>query len=192
MDSFFSFLRGKKPSLKIDFSKGNEAYKKGCSLADKRQCEEALIFLDIAINNAIAEAYQERGHCLMSLEFYIDAIEDFNIAIKHNSTDCNLYFCRGLSRHTIGDLSGAISDKSLAIAYSKLKNEENANRDIKAKNMGYNSITEYYEVFMEDWERDLDFDINMRDKLSKLTDASLANQLLNQHCQMWDVHRKRR
>ena len=112
MLSFFSslFSRTKKANQENNYQRGFEEYQKGCTLVDNKQDEEALLFFDIAINNGITEAFQERADSLKSLGFFIDAIKDYTKAIEINPTDCNLYFCRGVARNAIGDLATAISD----------------------------------------------------------------------------------
>ncbi len=200
MASFFSkfFSKPKNTREDISYSAGLEAFRTGCSLSSKRQDDDAIRHFDIAIKNGVVEAYEQRGYCLQSLGFFIDSIEDFTKAIAVNPKDCNLYFCRGIARHTVGDLALAISDKHLAIEYSKLKNPVNSQRDEIAKAKGSNSLTEYYELYMALWERDLEFDIQTRDKFNKLKESGLekdiqfANQLLATHTRIWDSNLKRR
>ena len=197
MASLLSLLK-KMNKLDFNLAKGIDAHKKGCNLAERRQDNDALIYFDIAIENGVNEAYEQRAYCLQALEFYLDAIEDLTRAIEYNPTNCNLYFCRGISKHTIGDFAGAIADKRFAIEYSKLKNETNDKRNEIAKKLGSNTVTEYYEIYMATWESDLEFDIQTRDRFSKIKESGLekdieyANQLLALHTKIWDINLKRR
>src|SRR5579862_9522892 len=85
-----------KETKSLSFENGIEAYQKGCVHADNGEYEDALKCFDFAIDCGIKEAYQERGLCLNSLDYFLDAIDDFNKAIQLTPEDCNLYYCRGL------------------------------------------------------------------------------------------------
>ena len=199
MLSLFSHFFKKQEKSKQDYNylKGYESYKIGRNLVEKKNDEEALTFFDIAIGNGV-KAYQDRGDCLNSLGFLRDAIEDYTRAIEENPTDCNLYFCRGVARHSIGDLADAISDKWLAIQYSQLENEANTNKAKIAKTFMSSSVTEFYELAMVDWEDDLESDIKLKDKISKLIESGLeknielANHLMKNRTQLCYKNLKRR
>lgn len=200
MSAFFSkmFGQSKKAQRPADYRKGEEEFKIGCSFAQKRQDEEAVYHLDVAIKNGITQGHEQRAYCLQSMGFLLDAIDDFSIAIDLNPTDCNLYFCRGVCRQAIGQLALAIADKHLAIEYSKVKSEINSRRDEIARAQGSESLTAHYELIMALWENELGYDIQMADKIEKLkktgreADIQFANQLLSIHTGRWESKQKRR
>lgn len=181
MASLFSLLfktyKNRNPTFKLQGLTELEAYRKGCELTDARKYQMALEYLDFAIEKGVSIAYQERANCLKSLGYFIDAIVDYTRAIEINPADCNLYFCRGIAKHAIGDFAGAISDKHLAIEYSKLQNEPNNKRNEIAKSLEANSVTEYYQVYTSTWESDLSFVIKMKDDIRKFKESGLEKDV---------------
>src|SRR5262249_20484989 len=83
--------------------------------------QEAVNCFDKAIECGLedAELFETRGSCLQSLEWHLDAIDDFTRAISLEPDDCNLYFQRAISKTASGDQLGFEADIQQAICLSK-------------------------------------------------------------------------
>ena len=126
-----------KSTNKTRVSSGHFALKSGLAFESKNQFEAALSCYDEAINSGVKEAYALRAFCLQRLFFDLDAIADFDKAIKISPEDCNLYFGRHESRYEVGNYEGAIDDLKKAIELSRTAQNQ--------ADYG-SSITQTYEV----------------------------------------------
>lgn len=129
------------------FEKGKQHYLaeevKGTGTA---QIQLALECFDEAIGLGFEGGgiHASRGSCLQSLEFHLDAIDDFNKAISLNPQDSNLYFMRSVSKGAAGDLGGRIADLQEALRVSEIENETNKIYHAWAQELGYKNITAKY------------------------------------------------
>ncbi|MCQ2162111.1 MAG: tetratricopeptide repeat protein [Bacteroidales bacterium] len=72
----------------------------------------AMIFLSLMLCNAQydKDVFSFRGRLALSENRYADAISQFNILARLDSTDCWTFFYRGIAKYNLGDLRGAQSD----------------------------------------------------------------------------------
>jgi tetratricopeptide (TPR) repeat protein len=112
-----------------------------------RRDQEAVDCFDKALECGIedAELFGLRGSCLQSLEWHLDAIDDFTRAISLEPDDCNLYFQRAMSKTATGDQLGFQADIQQAIRLSKMDNALNRNYNQGAKEMGWPTAAAMYE-----------------------------------------------
>ncbi len=107
----------------------------GKQLYIKREFRNALTHLNNAIEyGPVNEAYALRGACYQEAEKHDLAIADFTTAILLDSTDCNLFYQRALSKEDCNDHEGAKADIIEAIRLSKITstlNEEYADEAVK-------------------------------------------------------------
>ena len=116
---------------------------------EERDDKLALFFLDKAIESGIKEAHFERAFCLQSLQFYFDAIEDFNQAIQNSKSDANLYYSRGHCKMIVGEYDQAISDLQMAIEVSRLPNKTNEEYDDEMRKSGWSSATQFFDSHLQ-------------------------------------------
>ena len=118
---------------------GYKAFQIGEDLLLKEQFQEALHYFDTAINSGSegTDVYAARGSCLQSLEFHLDAIDDFTKAIGFNPADSNLYFMRSLSKGATGDLQGRVADLQEAIRVAGIDNASSRALNALANERGY-------------------------------------------------------
>jgi tetratricopeptide (TPR) repeat protein len=102
--------------------RGWDAYSKAMPLYDEKRWEEALPYLDKAIDcrydvdniaptrRPSALCYSTRAICLHALGCCVDAIDDLNNAIVLAPSDSLAYFWRGMCRGEIKAYDGAIGD----------------------------------------------------------------------------------
>jgi tetratricopeptide (TPR) repeat protein len=136
----------------------NEAFK----LYDQKRYAEALVQFDIVERtNRYESIYYERGCCLQSLDYHLDAIDDFTKAIELSPGEANIYFMRSMSYLQLGDVVEAWKDNITAIQLSKNNNNENSEANKRAKEMGYETATSFYELR-------LDF-VKLRADMSEIT-----------------------
>lgn len=132
----------------------NEAYK----LYDQKRYAEALGYFDLVENsNCSADAYfdlyNERGNCIQALDYHLDAIDDFTKLIELLPSNANAYFMRSMSYLMLGEVGGAWRDTETAIQLSKICSEENSKADKRARGMGYDTATLFYELRLQDVEQ---------------------------------------
>lgn len=144
---------------------GVEALKKGRHFIDSKKYEDALPFLDKAIDCDVKDAYEDRAWCLQSLNYDFEAIEDFNKAILLKHDDCNLYYGRGLSKQKSADFEGAILDLELAYTFSKFKTKDNQWRNEQVKKRGYDSIEYFYYTHLQTVKKDL---VDHNDRIAEI------------------------
>jgi hypothetical protein len=107
---------------------------------------EALLFFDKAIQNSFdtAEAFEYRANCLYKLEYFFDAIDDYNISIQKDSEKQIVFYMRSLAKASIEDFIGQLDDINEAIRLSKLDNEDSRYWDKFAKETGFESAASKY------------------------------------------------
>jgi tetratricopeptide (TPR) repeat protein len=117
----------------------------------------ALEFFDQAIEKGhdTALSFSFRGNCLSELGYNIDALEDYDKSIAKDPQKANPYYMRALIKKSIYDYEGSLADFKEAIRLSKLDNEDNEYWNSYAKNTGYNSATEKYEMDLNLLSQDL-------------------------------------
>lgn len=150
---------------------GYNAYKNGKELYLKRQHNDALYYLDKAIENGFEDdVFDLRAGCLQELEYHYEAIADFNKAIVLSPKDCNKYFSRSVSKGAIKDYQGEIDDLRLAIELSKEDSELNRAYDDEAKKIGHrNGITSMLQMRLVSAEMNLEFEENERNRMQSAT-----------------------
>lgn len=132
-------------------SVGNHFYKTGLDYYKQQETEKALQSFDKSIESGYrsAEIYEFRGRCLDTFEFYYDAISDYNISISLDSGKANVFYMRSLSKTFIEDFKGALEDIEEAIRKSKVDNEDNRYWNSYARETGFDSATQKYEIDLE-------------------------------------------
>jgi tetratricopeptide (TPR) repeat protein len=143
------------------------AIAKGKQLEENRSFEAALICYETAIDAGL-KCYSEIAGCLTALEWNFDAIDYYNLAIKDDPNDCNLYFSRSLSKQAVGDKT-AESDLRYAIELSKRSNALIKEYDIAAQEMGFKNTTSLYESHLFMYEN---FDAAFLETTRKLNEQS--------------------
>ncbi len=96
---------------------GYEAFERGKNLYFQNEILQALHNFDTAIDSGFegADVYSMRGGCLQTLQYDLDAIDDFTKAIEFDPEDSNYYYMRSISKGAVGDLHGGIEDLKEAI-----------------------------------------------------------------------------
>ncbi|MFH1769230.1 MAG: tetratricopeptide repeat protein [Parcubacteria group bacterium] len=121
--------------------------------------QEALDCFDKAIDCGYvddADVYAMRGGCLQSLNFDLDAIDDFDKAIALEPEDSNTFFQRSLSKCSTRDSHGCVSDLQEAIRLASVDNKYTRSHDSQSREWGYRNSAEFYEMEMESAKLDLD------------------------------------
>jgi tetratricopeptide (TPR) repeat protein len=125
-------------------------FKRG-KVSTSKQLQEALYCFDQAIDCGYvddADVYAMRGGCLQSLNFDLDAIDDFDKAIALEPENSVTFFQRSLSKGATRDFRGRVNDLKEAIRLAGIDNVFTRNLDAHAKETGYRSSTHYYEMQM--------------------------------------------
>ncbi len=146
-------------------SVGFEAYHKGEDFLSKKQMQEALECFDEAINSGYvdnADVYSGRGLCLQSLNYDLDAIDDFDRAIALQPENSLTFYLRSLSKSSTSDLRGCVSDLEEAIRLAGVDNEYTRNVDAHARETGYKDAAYYYRKQMDFYKVRLDSEANRR------------------------------
>jgi len=152
LNSIRNLFKKKSQELTEEDNKFNEAfneYQEGKKLYSAKKYQDAIYYFDRAIESGFERYYNEiyelRAISLQTLQFDLDAIEDFNKAISLAPEDANLFFMRGLSRGATGDFIGSIFDYKEAIRLSKIDNNLNDHWNNYAKETGWTSVSAVYE-----------------------------------------------
>jgi tetratricopeptide (TPR) repeat protein len=150
LNSLFNLFR-RKPSVSKEanerWHRGYHAFEAGKKHFAKRRDQEAVDCFDTAVECGFEDAalFGLRGSCLQSLEWHIDAIDDFTKAISLETQDCNLYFQRAMSKSSIGDQQGFLADIQDAIRLARADNALTRNYNLWAKEHGWQSVAASYE-----------------------------------------------
>lgn len=81
------------PEEKRILFEGYDFYELGKSHFLKKEFDKAITYLDKAIERGVTElSFSLRAECLQELDYHLDAIDDFDIAISMDKNDCNLFF----------------------------------------------------------------------------------------------------
>lgn len=96
----------------------------------------------------LQKLYSFRGSYLNDLEYYFDAIEDYNKFLSINPSEgvASGYYEWGMIKHSIFDIEVSRADLITAITLSKIDNKDNRywNEHAKSSEFG-NSATEVYQ-----------------------------------------------
>ncbi|MEI6821391.1 MAG: hypothetical protein WCL51_05620 [Bacteroidota bacterium] len=145
-DGLHAFNEGKKLWYDLATNKENSKEEK----EDKRQ--EAIMLFDKAIEKGVdkSEAFSLRGDLLMELNYYFDALEDYNLAIqkKHEKNIAGNYYMRSIIKGNLYDFDGSLEDLKEAIRLSKLDNDDTKYWNNYAKTTGYESTAQFYEMWL--------------------------------------------
>jgi tetratricopeptide (TPR) repeat protein len=118
----FSFLCTKSISSEsdIDFARGHSEFEKGKMYCARNLWQQGLDCLDLAIECGLdnAEIFTARASCLEELDWYLDAIDDYDRAILLEPHDCNHYYQRANCKNSVGDRQGYMADIQEAIRLS--------------------------------------------------------------------------
>lgn len=128
---------------------GYHAFEKGKRLFHEGgQLQGALACFDEAIGLGCedAEILGMRGSCLQSLNFDLDAIDDFDKAIALNPEDTHLYFMRSVSKGGVGDLQGRVTDLQETIRVAAISNAGNRTTHELARERGFKDLIEKYQM----------------------------------------------
>lgn len=132
----------------------NKIFEKGVNLYYDNKHEQALNNFE-QIEEAISKNgdnqikskfYAYMADCLGILGFHHDAIEKHNKSIALDPDDCSNYYMRSISKGQILDHEGEIDDLKMAIRLSQKDTYSNNQRDKKAREMGYSSISQVYSM----------------------------------------------
>jgi tetratricopeptide (TPR) repeat protein len=128
--------------------RGLNAFEAGKKQSVARRDQEAVASFDTAFQcgRSDPELFALRGSCLQTLEWHLDAIDDFTRAISLQPQDCNHYFSRAMSKRSSGDLEGFRADVREAIRLAKLDNSITRLYDEGARDMGHRSTAAMYEL----------------------------------------------
>ncbi len=144
-----------------EFQKSTESYNKGKEILNKIEAEfydngvandQILKLCDDAIKLGIKETYRTRALLLVTLECYIDAIPDFNIAIEYDNFDSLAYLKRGICKGELGWHDEAINDISLAISIFRENDNQNVSLFNSAYKQGFYSTLDIYIKNLEYWK----------------------------------------
>jgi len=157
----------------------------------KRLPNEGLQYFDKAIANGFEEnVFNLRAGCLQELDYHYEAIEDFNKAISLSPNDCNIYFCRSISKNATLDYEGQIADLIKAIELSQVNNEMNRiyNESAKKNNLSKNGILGLFQTSLDGAQ--MDFDMELEDKERIINASSLESKAFLQKRSDEDKERK--
>jgi Flp pilus assembly protein TadD len=149
MKNLFSFFKRKSKNV-AEADRGSlagyRAFENGKSHFSARNDQAAVDCFDKAIECGFAnsELFGLRGSCLQSLDWHLDAIDDFTRAIALDTDDCNNYFQRAMSKSATGDQAGLEADIEHAIRLSTMDNELNQNYNRGAIEMGHSNTAAMY------------------------------------------------
>ena len=149
---------------------GYTAYQLGEDLYFQNEIQQALGYFDTAVDSGfeLASLFAARGNCLQSLQFDLDAIDDFTRAIELEPDDSNVYYMRSISRGAVGDLQGRVDDLNEAIRVAAIPNAANRSHNEFAKERGYaNGVAGKYQ--MDLLRAKLDIERQASDELSTQT-----------------------
>jgi tetratricopeptide (TPR) repeat protein len=138
---------------------GNNAFERAKRHFVANEFQLSLDCCDEAIENAFdkGQVYDIRAQCLQAMEFHLDALDDFRIAISANPEDCNIIFLRSFSRSAVGDWDGCIADRKEAIRLSQADTALNRSYDAGAKEMGHRGgVAAFYESHLFHAELELE------------------------------------
>lgn len=138
---------------------GYMALERAKELYVRNEAQQALRYFDTAIDSGFEDAdiYIMRGECLQSLEFDLDAINDFTKAIEIDPEDSNTYFQRSISKGAVGDLQGRVDDLNEAIRLAGIDSPSTRNHDAGARENGYkDGVAGFYRMQMMHANLDLD------------------------------------
>jgi len=147
-----------------EYSEGQSAFRIGQMLsreaaldkslsAERRnqKTNSALEFFDQAIEKGYDEAqvFASRASILSDLNYNIDALNYYNVAIAKNPEKASYFYDRALTKQSIFDYEGSLADFEEAIRLSKLDNEDTRYWNEYAKQTGFKSATQGYELDMQ-------------------------------------------
>lgn len=126
------------------------SFLKGRKLYLEKRIEEALVHFDDAIKcgYVYADVYTMRAECLQSLNFDLEAIDDFDSAIALEPEDCNLFFQRSFSKESIGDFQGKAADLEKAINLAEIDDRYTRIYDDSAREKGFRNCAHLYRQHM--------------------------------------------
>lgn len=159
-----------------------ELYEKGKENFLNKEMHQALLNFDKAIENGFTEYFQNynaelfdlRGRCLQDLKFDFNAIDDFDKSISLSNTDYNTFFARSLSKTSVLDYEGAISDIEKAIELSKIDNEFNRENNALAREQGSpNGACDFLEIRLLRAKMELSWELETKQKIEN---ASTQNE----------------
>lgn len=153
---------------KVYHSASEKAVRKGMELDEARQFYCALEYYDFAIavnaNNPVA--LNLRAFCLQSLDYYLDAIDDFTQALIWAPDDPNLHFGLGSCYAAIKKYDLAVLHGDRAIHWAAAQNPRYDAYEQLALERGYQSAAEFYQMMTTGWRM---ADHGPRDSLSAIT-----------------------
>ncbi|HEY1717321.1 MAG TPA: hypothetical protein VGH42_03400 [Verrucomicrobiae bacterium] len=173
LSNFLNFFR-KKPSVSTEaddkWLQGYDALVAGKKHLAEGRHQAALDYFDTAVECGFddGEMFGSRAPCLQSLEWHLDAIDDFTKAIRREPEDSNLYFQRSISKRAVGDQQGGLADMQDAIRIAKTDNKFTRGYNLVIKDMGWQSVVAMYEGFGAIWCQTPDTIIERRIKETKL------------------------
>jgi hypothetical protein len=154
LNSLVNLFR-KTPSVSTEANerwlRGYHAFEAGKKHFAARRDQEAVDCFDTAEECGSEECdfvdeplFSLRGSCLQSLEWHLDAIDDFTKAISFAPQDCNLYFQRAVSKEATGDQQGHLADIQDAIRLAEADNALNRIYNLGVKDKGWRSAAAMY------------------------------------------------
>lgn len=134
--------------LDVEILESENWFVKGEKFFKDKNLDEALKCFDISLkfdpeNN---DSLIARGQVLQNLQLHKDAIKDFSQAIEENEDAFDIFYLRGCSFISIGDLNNAEKDIRKAIGLSHLANNKQKQY---AEEQGYESIDAMFKTSLD-------------------------------------------
>ncbi len=119
--------------------KGQKSLERGKELYFQNEFQLALKCFDSAVESGFQDenVYFMRGGCLQSLQFDLDAIDDFTKATEIDPEDSNYYFMRSISKGAIGDTQGRMEDLNEAVRLACIDSVSTRSHNAYARENGY-------------------------------------------------------
>jgi tetratricopeptide (TPR) repeat protein len=138
---------------KVYHPASEKAVKKGMEFDNMGQFTLALEYYDYAVdvNPADPAALNLRAFCLQSLEYYLDAIEDFTAALVWAPDDPNLHFGLGNCLAALKKYDLAVLHGDRAVQWAAAKDPRYAAYEELALERGYKDAAQFYEMMVAGW-----------------------------------------
>jgi tetratricopeptide (TPR) repeat protein len=151
-----------------------KALKKGLEYDKERNFEIALEYYDFAVERATSDvrAYASRAFCFQSMDYHLDAIDDFQKALLLTADDPNLCFGMGASLSALKRHDEAVMYGDRAIHFASKKKPMYEAYELGAVDRGYKDAVNFYTMMTSAWR----FDHANSDSLSTMQSTNADTQ----------------
>ena len=118
---------------------------KGMDYMDAGDYRAAVRCFTAALDAGIKEVRFLRAECYEKMAYYVEAVQEMDLAIAENPSEFELYRIRAEMRVYTGNFEGIEADRQKAFELIQLDNATNWQRNENAKAEGYSSLTDKYE-----------------------------------------------